>query len=133
MTSEEIRLLNLTPEDIRLLKRSPEEILEEIARSERHDPWEVIPLDSKRCSVCGKVQKVDAFGFGSASIGDRRQTVCTQCLAEQDAKKQELIKSSHADVCDVLKTHASILADDPERLSTTFLKSLIGSSSEGCQ
>lgn len=37
-----------------------------------------------------------------------------------------------ADVCTILRKHSEVLQEDPERLSTDFLKKLIGSTAQDC-
>lgn len=60
---------------------------------------------------------------------------------EREARKEERRKAaqewssrktSGSDVCTILKSHREILSDDPERLSTEFLKKLIGPEANDC-
>lgn len=47
-------------------------------------------------------------------------------------RKRLSCKTRGSNVCTILKSHCEILSDDPERLSTDFLKKLIGSTAQDC-
>jgi hypothetical protein len=53
-------------------------------------------------------------------------------LQNDRAKKALSCKTKGSNVCEILRSHKEILIDDPDRLSTDFLKKLIGPGADNC-
>ena len=77
------------------------------------------------CQNCGEVFYVTSPSAKSRiSSGDYTQKFCSrECY---HASRGSATPSRKMGVCRILSTHHNILKDDPDRLSTDFLKSLIG-------
>jgi hypothetical protein len=50
----------------------------------------------------------------------------------ETTRKRLSCKTKGSNVCTILRSHREILSDDPDRLSTDFLKKLIGPEADNC-
>lgn len=55
--------------------------------------------------------------------------LCEECIRKAESRN---VKIEGKTVCEILDNHHRTLHDDPERLSTDFLKKMIGSSARNC-
>jgi len=78
------------------------------------------------CENCGKTISV----YSSSDLAKLDRVFCSQaCYYEYRQKKYSLegkTDPKRKNVCSILQTHYDELQDDPERLSTSFMKKLIG-------
>ena len=100
---------------------------------------EVMPV----CTMCGCVCESKRTGYHS--YGGVFVNLCKTCSKEHhnyhdtNSRPRELRKKIHrpkpkqiteikgnTSTCSILKQHAEVLGDDPERLSTDFIKLLMG-------
>jgi|LFRM01.1.fsa_nt_gb hypothetical protein len=93
---------------------------------------EALPPGFGRCLVCNKVK--DAFDF-DGWFGDRTtvRRICSDCRAKMERDERTITEAAEKGVCDILRAHAAVLSDDPDRLSTNFLKSIIGDPARKCE
>ena len=84
------------------------------------------------CQNCGEEFYVTSPSVKSRiSSGDYTQKFCShECY---HASRGSATPSRKMGVCRILSTHHNILKDDPDRLSTDFLKSLIGGAASNCE
>jgi len=74
----------------------------------------------KRCHRCGEVKPVNEF-HKRKDRKDGLSDICKVCKRHIDR-----IRRNPEAMCELLYNHAKVLEDDPERLSTDFIKSLMG-------
>ena len=76
----------------------------------------------RRCCVCKEIKLLSEFGFNKTCKFGRAYE-CKSCKKERYYIRRYGYR--HNPVCSILKQHAEVLADDPDRLSTDFIKSLM--------
>ena len=64
---------------------------------------------------------------------EHRQKMSKPLSEEHRRKLSEANKGKKRRLCHILKTHAEELKDDPERLSTDFIKVLLGTEKTACE
>ena len=102
--------------------------------------------ETKRCRTCGEVKPLDEFYIdrGNSTGRTSRCRACTNAVQKSAYRSRsragtklnnysELRGTRRRSVCGILNAHHEILKDDPDRLSSDFLKSLIGGVASECE
>jgi hypothetical protein len=87
--------------------------------------------------IMGPINHYIGFRHMNDNFKKERRKVCDICLKERKAEryhkpngyrmksnKKNLPEIEYGDCCTILKSHAELLKDDPERLSTNFIKKM---------
>ena len=96
--------------------------------------------ETKRCTKCGEVKLLEEY-YVNRRNPTGRTSWCRACLLEKSRSSQarsrnkggtrldhysEVRGARWRSVCRILEVHHEALKDDPERLSTAFLRSIMG-------
>ena len=95
-------------------------------------PEDLLTIGPFTCQQCGKEFQVKNTGLRrQINSGAYSPKFCSHECYWESKKGGRL--SRGARVCSLLTEHHETLKDDPERLSTDFLKSLIGGVASECE
>ncbi len=99
---------------------------------QQEEDEEAFPSTFGRCLVCNTVKDPSDF---DGWFGDRTtvRRICNNCRAKMEMDETIITEAAEKGVCDILRAHAAVLSDDPDRLSTDFLKSIIGDPARKCE
>lgn len=83
-----------------------------------------------RCERCHQLKSIELVRYNDQYGNECLHFLCDDCM-----KKFSIIskKTAGKDVCEILSNHSKEFHDDPEHLSTEFMKCLIGESAMGCE
>ncbi len=83
-----------------------------------------------RCDHCWRERDTRACPMETSNGIGYTRYLCDECIRKVKVQKDRIEGRS---VCEILESHHRKLKDDPDRLSTGFLKELIGSSASKCR
>ncbi len=78
-----------------------------------------------RCDYCWRERATQAYLMETSNGIGYTRYLCDECIRKVEVQKDRIEGRS---VCEILESHHRKLKDDPDRLSTGFLKELMGSS-----
>jgi len=114
-----------------------EEAIGKIDLCDGYELWRKYPLPNgqehmaklRRCSLCGGVTRNKRIFYQGDCVNFIKSGyLCDNCILNV----RILDKTKGNDICVILKTHWEMLQDDPERLTTEFLKEMLGESAKEC-
>lgn len=82
-----------------------------------------------RCDYCWRERDTRGYPMMSLNGIEYTRYLCEECIRKAESKKDKIEGRS---VCEILENHHKKLKDDPDRLSTEFLKELIGPRARHC-
>ena len=104
-------------------------------------------ITEKHCHYCGELKPISEFRRAPPPSRTGYRLDCNACHEKWRAefpktpklpprrprKSRSTTQPRPKGVCEILASHHDLLKDDPDRLSTDFLKSLIGGAASNCE
>ena len=82
-----------------------------------------------RCDWCYRKRDTRRYVCVTNYGNEYNRYLCEECIRKAESRKDKIEGRS---VCEILESHHKKLKDDPDRLSTDFLKELIGPRARHC-